>query len=99
MPPDLGCYAEVATAMSLTIELPPEMEARFRAEARSQGVPLDTLVIKWLARYAPTELRKSLETKEAERLLDELVESLPEMPVFSDEALRRENIYNDGNER
>ncbi len=85
--------------MSLIIELPPEMEARFRAEARFRGVPLNTLVARWLARYTSTGPNKTLETAEAERLLDQLVESLPEMPVLSDEVLRRENIYNNGNER
>ena len=99
MPLDPDCYAERATAMSLTIELPPELEAWFRTEACAQGVPLDTLIVEWLARYAPVQSRKSLETAEAERILDDLIESLPEMPVLSDEALRRENIYNNGNER
>ena len=85
--------------MNLMIELPPELEARFREEARSQGVPLDTLVAGWLARYAPAQRKNPLETAEAERLMDELIESLPEMPALSDEALRRENIYNNENER
>ena len=85
--------------MSLMIELPPELEARFRAEAGARGLPLQAFMQEWLARHAPAEPREPISSAEAERLFDELVESLPDMPVLSEEALRRENLYSDEGDR
>ena len=79
--------------MSLTVELPPDVEARFRTEAEARGVSLPVFVADWLAHHAPAETQRVLEPAGAERLLDELAHSLPDMPALSDEALRRENLY------
>lgn len=79
--------------MILTIELPPELEALFSAEAGARGIPLQEFVIEWLSHNAPKRLERSTDADEAERLLDELADSLPDMPVLSDEALRREQLY------
>lgn len=79
--------------MSLIVDLPPETEARFRAEATARGVPLPVFVADWLVLHAPAETRIAVDAAEAERLLDELTHSLPEMPLLPDEALHRENLY------
>ncbi len=86
--------------MSLTIRLTPAEEAKLLAKARSEGTTPEGLVrqaIDPILESAPDELRgpepRKLSAAEADRALDEILDTLPVMPSLSDKALSRESIY------
>ena len=82
--------------MTLTIELPPDVEARLQAEAARHGEDPAAAARRLIETALPAgepETLKTLTPEERERLLDELAENdrtLPDLPagVFS-----RANIY------
>jgi hypothetical protein len=74
--------------VTLNIELPPEVEARYAAEARAKGVPLERHVRDRLIATAPVESQRS-QTKLA-RPLD-----LPTMKGSVIGSLHRRDIYDD----
>ncbi|MDQ6758520.1 MAG: hypothetical protein M3Z32_01485 [Acidobacteriota bacterium] len=75
--------------MTLNIELPPEVAARFAAEARANGVPLERHVRDWLIARAPVDSPKHEETQPARPLL------LPTMRGTVIGSLHRRDIYNE----
>ncbi|MEX2263547.1 MAG: hypothetical protein WD696_16440 [Bryobacteraceae bacterium] len=76
--------------MTLQIELPPDVEARYAAEARAKGVPLERHVRERLIENAPSvEPRNGGEAKPA-RPLD-----LPAMKGTVIGSLHRRDIYDD----
>jgi hypothetical protein len=80
--------------MTITLELPPELEARFLAEAREKGMTLNAYIQERLARsvQAPPEaLTRS--ASEINRLLDEAADMVPAGLALSDFAMSRESIY------
>jgi hypothetical protein len=78
--------------MSVTIDLPPDTEARLAAQAAELGVPLMQHLRRLLEEHAapskPT--RKTLE--EGVKLWRD-VSGLPDTEPLSDEAISRESIY------
>jgi len=80
--------------MTITLELPPDLEARFVAEAKAKGVPVSELVKVYLY-HAPAELSpKQLTAEEVDRELEEAADLIPEgIPALPDEAMSRESIY------
>jgi hypothetical protein len=78
--------------MSVTIDLPPEIEASLAAQAAARGVPLAEHLRHVLAEQAGASktARKTLE--ERIRLWRD-VSGLPETQPLSDEAISRESIY------
>jgi hypothetical protein len=80
--------------MTITLELPPDLEARFVAEAKSKGIPVSELVKAYLYQ-APLERNpKPLSAKDVDKGLDEAADLIPVgIPPLSDEAMSRESIY------
>jgi hypothetical protein len=80
--------------MTITLELPPDLEARFVAEAMAKGVPVDEVVKAYLYHAPPESSRKQLTAEEVDRGLEEAADLLPDgIPPLSDEAMSRESIY------
>jgi hypothetical protein len=80
--------------MTITLELPPEIEERFITEARVRGVSLAVYVQEVLARSGPIAAPvPSFSADEVNRLLDEAADLVPSAPPLSDFAMSRESIY------
>ena len=80
--------------MTLTLELPPEIEARFVAEAQAQGVPIDEFLKAYLIQHAPPVVSRDMSAEEWERQFRAWAESHDRsIPPLSDEAVSRESIY------
>ncbi len=81
--------------MTITLELPPEIEARFVAEAEAKGVPVDDVVKAYLIHHAPSvRPPKQLASEEVDRRFDEAADLIPEgIAPLSDEAMSRGSIY------
>jgi hypothetical protein len=88
--------------MKLTLPLTPAEEAKLLAKARSEGTTPEHLVrqaINPILASVPDEVAGNSESSrkmtpsEADRALEELLDTLPPMPNLSDRALSRESIY------
>jgi hypothetical protein len=82
--------------MTITLTLTPELEARFAAQARALGLPLDAYVQSLLEQQAEvgrSEQTINLEQFEAE--LDALAQGSVKLPYLPPEALTRAGIYKD----
>jgi hypothetical protein len=81
--------------MTITLELPPDLEARLRAAAEEQHVPGEEVVKALLYDFHPLPAPKGTLSKEIDRgfedAADLILESVPPLP---DEAISRESIYN-----
>jgi len=86
--------------MTLTIELPPDKEAAFQAEAQLRGLSVE----QWLLQIAEQHVRpvesiahlQRTDPKEWARRFRAWADSHdPNTPVLSDEAMSRESIYPD----
>ncbi len=75
--------------MALTIKLPPEVEARYAAEARARGIPLERFVTDRLIQDAPSGDLPSSGLGPARRL------NLPELKGTVIGSLHRRDIYAD----
>jgi hypothetical protein len=89
-------------AMSVTINLNPEIEAGLQARAESEGLTLDQFVSRQLETLAranrlPAHSEPSrLDTADQwESELDQWLDSFPQHPLLSEEAMKRENWYPD----
>ena len=80
--------------MTITLELPPELEARFVAEARAQGLSVVEVVKAYLSHVAPVQGAKHVSAADVERGFDEAADLIPAgLLPLSDEALSRDSIY------
>ena len=79
--------------MTITLDLPPELEARFVAEAKAKGVPVGEVVKAYLLRQHAQSRPVQMSAEEFDTAWDELLDSLPDIPTLSDEAISRESIY------
>ena len=80
--------------MTITLELPPDLEARFGAEATAKGVPVGEVVKAYLYQAPPAPSPKRLTAEEVDRALEEAADLIPEgIPPLSDVAMSRESIY------
>ena len=80
--------------MTITLELPPDLEAHFLAEAKARGVPVGEVVKAYLYYTPPVRSPKQLSAEEVDRALDEAADLIPEgIPPLSDQAMSRESIY------
>jgi hypothetical protein len=76
----------------MVIQLPPEVEAAIAAEAKSRGVSVDSLVTDALAAFTrPVPIEASGYDWDAE--LENVLDTLPQLPILPDNALSRESIY------
>jgi len=74
--------------MTVTIELPPEIEASLAAKAQAEGVPLPQYVTNFLRKHI-------LSPEERAAAWIESAKDLPHTPPLSDEAISRETLYSD----
>lgn len=87
--------------MTVTLNLKPEVEAGLLAQAQAAGLPLDQFLSRQLevltqaTAALPAQLRAPDRADQWDKELDEWLDSFPQHPVLSDEALRRENWYPD----
>ena len=80
--------------MTITLELPPELEARFVAEAKVKGVPVADVVKAYLYHATPQPSPKDLTAEQVDRGLEEAADLIPEsIPPLSSEAMSRGSIY------
>jgi hypothetical protein len=80
--------------MTVTVELAPEIEAKYAAEAAERGVPLKTL-LKHVLEERATPKATPLTPAERAHIWRESAKSLPRTRPLSDEAISRESIYGD----
>lgn len=80
--------------MTITLELPPDLEARFMAEAKASGVQVSEVVKAYLYHAIPGRNQKLLTVDEIDEAFDEAAGFIPEgVPALSEEAMSRESIY------
>jgi len=83
-------------AITVPLNLTPAEEAALAARANAEGVSIESLlheaVLHLIAR-GQDEGRAALTADQWETELVEWLDSMPDVPSLSDEALSRENIY------
>ncbi len=81
--------------MTITVDIPPEIEQLFVAQAQARGLSLDAYARECLAHSAKVPLLPPpRSTDELNLLLDEAADMIPiGTPPLSDEAMSRESIY------
>jgi argininosuccinate lyase len=85
--------------MTVTLNLPPEKEAVFKAQAEARGLSLE----QWMLDVAEQQVHlvsvahlQKTDPQEWARHFDAWVDSHKrDVPVLSDEAMSRESIYSD----
>ena len=85
--------------MTVTLNLPPEKEAVFQAQAQARGLTLEQWMLEVADQQVPPVSSAHLQKTNPEewaRQFDAWVNSHdPNIPVLSDEAMSRESIYPD----
>lgn len=79
--------------MSVTIDLPPEIEADLAAQAAAQGVSLPEYLAHLLEERAAPGAASPMSPAERANAWREAAKGLPHTPPLSDEAISRESIY------
>jgi hypothetical protein len=79
--------------MTVTIELPPEIEAGLLAQAKAEGLPLPIYVQRLLQTQFPAVATALMTPAERAAAWRESVVGLPHTPPLSDQAISRESIY------
>lgn len=83
--------------MTVTLELRPEIEAQLLAQANARGLSLQDYLksvveLQAGARAALTSI-EAMSHEEWEREFEAFIDSFPQQPVLSDEAIGRDSIY------
>jgi len=90
----LNNYAfAVVQPMTITIELPPEIEASLAALAAEQGMALQDYLQHLLEEQVPSRKVGSLSPAERALMWRESAKGMPHTPPLPDEAVRRESFY------
>ena len=79
--------------MSVTIDLPPDIEARLAAQAAKLGVPLAQHLRRLLEEHAAPSKPARKTPAERAKHWRESVAGLPDTKPLSNEAISRETIY------
>lgn len=79
--------------MPILIDLPADVEARYQAQARAAGKPVDEFLRDRLIAQAPGAGAAALTPAERAAALANWVRNCPPSQPLSDEAIRRERIY------
>ena len=82
-------------AMTLRLELKPEIEANLAAQARAKGIPLDAYLQNVIKELGRTEAVRPASLQELEATLDALAEMGKDLPHLPSSAFDRESIYRD----
>jgi hypothetical protein len=80
-------------AMTIKLELRPEVETGLLAAAQAQGLSLETYLERVIHDHAMNS--PAVAAKEWDQEFDAWVSSFPEAPLLSDEAISRESMYPD----
>ena len=84
---------------TVPVSLTPEEQAVLAAQAKAQGVSVDSLLRKAILQFIAanpetTQVQPELTAEEFDRAFDEIADTIPEgIPPVPDEALSREGIY------
>lgn len=83
--------------MTVTFELSPEEEAALQAQAQTRGLTLQEWVLQLAEQSgsAPLELDQISPDDTWEQEFDEWLDSFPDTPPLSDEAISRVSLYPD----
>ena len=83
--------------MTITIDLPRELEARLSAGAQAQGVPLESYIRTVLDQTTSSPLPepKRLSAEVLHAALKQMAQFAPKIPPMPGETFRREMIYQD----
>ena len=82
--------------MTVPVSLTPAEEAALVARADAEGVSVDALLHEAVVRLISPSTETgpaSLTADEWEKEFDEWLDSIPELPSLSDQAISRESIY------
>jgi hypothetical protein len=81
--------------MPITLELRPEVEAQLAAQASARGLSLKDYLKKIVELQASASdvLASGMSYEEWEREFETFIDSFPQQPVLSDEAISRASIY------
>jgi hypothetical protein len=79
--------------MTVTIELPPEIEENLAAQAAAQGISLRQYLRHLLEEQVPSRRGASLTPAQRAALWRESVMGLPRTPPLPDRAIDRDAIY------
>ena len=87
--------------MTIILKLEPDVEAGLVALASAKGLSLDLYVRSVLEQLAAPTNGTEMTPEQKAAAFEQLIESLPETPVLSDEAMSRDAIYrrDDGSPR
>ena len=82
--------------MTVTLNLPPQVEQAYLAEARARGLPLADVMREALVAAQPPAAASELSTEEWSRRFEAWTASYADITVvLPDEAMERESIYAD----
>jgi len=81
--------------MTVTIQLPSDIEVDLMAQARAQGLDLPQYVEHVLREQVPPRASSALSPAERANAWRESTGGLPHTPPLSDDAISRESIYGD----
>jgi hypothetical protein len=84
--------------VTIEVDLRPETEARLVAQARAQGLPLETVaerILKEALTQLPLSRRGQLSVEEFPRMLSAISEDSEKLPDLRTESFSRESFYED----
>lgn len=83
--------------MTIKVQLNAETEARLKAEAKAQGLPLETLAERLLkeALAGRNSSNGRMSVEEFHRMLDAMAEGSQTLPELPTESFSRESFYED----
>ena len=76
----------------MVIQIPPEIEAAIAEEAKTRGVPVDALIQDALEKFT-RRLPGRMPPDDWDAGIEEILDSLPALPVLRASALTRDAIY------
>jgi hypothetical protein len=79
--------------VTVTIQLPPDIEAGLVAQAQAQGLDLAQYVEQVLREQVPPRAGAALSPAERAEAWRQSTRGLPHTPPLSDDAISRESIY------
>jgi hypothetical protein len=83
-------------AVTVPVPLTAEEETALLAQAKAQGVTVDSLLRQAVLRIIsadPPVKQDQFSAEQWEKEFEEWLDSLPSLPTLSDEAISRESIY------
>jgi predicted DNA-binding protein len=91
-------YSGETKAMSISIELKPEIEELLEQEAAAKGVSVESYVEELIEQQVShLHSTSHIGSEEIDHVLDSLAEGSDERPVLKPEGYTRESIYQDHN--